>query len=60
MLSATPTPPIEGRDADVERERDWRAIAKLAGKHGIRYRTNTALVRFLADLQAIGERPHAD
>ncbi len=26
---------------------DWRRIAKLAGEYGVRYRTNTSLVRFL-------------
>ena len=29
---------------------DWKRVAKLAGEHGIRYRTNTALVAFLTDL----------
>lgn len=36
-----------------ERGHDWwLAIAKSAGKHGIRYRTNSALEAFLADVAA--------
>lgn len=27
---------------------DWRLIAKAAGEHGVRYRTNTAMAKFLA------------
>lgn len=27
---------------------DWRAVAKAAGEHGVRYRTNAALERFFA------------
>ena len=36
----------------VEVTRDWRRIAKLAGEHGIRYRTNAALEKFLSALSA--------
>lgn len=31
----------------VEADIDWRVVARLAGEHGIRYRTNKALVQFL-------------
>ena len=31
----------------VEADVDWRVVARLAGEHGIRYRTNKALVQFL-------------
>jgi len=31
----------------VEADVDWRIVARLAGEHGIRYRTNKALVQFL-------------
>ncbi|MDF2621801.1 MAG: hypothetical protein K0S00_4460 [Xanthobacteraceae bacterium] len=30
--------------------KDWLQVAKLAGEHGIRYRTNRALERFLSDI----------
>lgn len=30
---------------------DWRLIAKAAGEHGIRYRTNTALLAFLDEIE---------
>jgi hypothetical protein len=30
---------------------DWRLIAKAAGEHGVRYRTNTALLAFLAAIE---------
>ena len=29
---------------------DWRKIALAAGKHGVRYRTNSALLQFFADI----------
>ena len=29
---------------------DWRAIAKAAGEHGVRYRTNSALMAFFAQI----------
>lgn len=32
------------------RVKDWLGVAKAAGEHGIRYRTNRALERFLADI----------
>jgi hypothetical protein len=32
---------------------DWRAVAKLAGEHGVRYRTNTALEQFLAGIATL-------
>lgn len=34
---------------------DWRAIAKLAGEHGVRYRTNTALEQFLAAIRLLSQ-----
>jgi hypothetical protein len=34
----------------TERSLDWLKVAKSAGKHGIRYRTNAALVDFLNDV----------
>lgn len=71
---ATPTPPIEGRDADVERvarEAWWShhesrtrsvALADLdSGSLGtvtLEYADVEAMIR--AALQALGERPHAD
>ena len=36
-------------------EYDWLAIARLAGEHGIRYRTNTALEQFLAALATLSK-----
>jgi len=30
---------------------DWRLIAKAAGEHGVRYRTNTALLAFLDEIE---------
>lgn len=35
---------------------DWVEIAKLAGRHGIRYATNAGLEAFLADVVAIGRQ----
>lgn len=32
--------------------KDWLAVAKAAGQHGIRYRTNRALEAFLSDVRA--------
>ncbi len=32
---------------------DWKLIAKAAGEHGIRYRTNTALAQFLAEIRFV-------
>jgi hypothetical protein len=32
--------------------KDWLQVAKLAGEHGVRYRTNRALERFLSDIRA--------
>ncbi len=32
---------------------DWRVVAKLAGEHGIRYRTNSALVAFITAIRAM-------
>lgn len=34
---------------------DWRAVAKLAGEHGVRYRTNTALEKFLAAIRLLSQ-----
>lgn len=34
---------------------DWRAIAKLAGEHGVRYRTNTAFEKFLAAIRLLSQ-----
>lgn len=31
---------------------DWLKVAKLAGKHGVRYQTNSRMKRFLAALGA--------
>ena len=40
--------------------RDWLAIAKLSGQHGVRYRTNTALEAFLTGVAALSSTPAAD
>lgn len=37
---------------------DWRAIAKAAGEHGVRYRTNSALMAFFAQIGLT--QPQAD
>lgn len=55
---STPVPELQGHVSIASKsppscapgEVDWRKIAKLAGEHGIRYRTNTALLKFLAAL----------
>ena len=44
------TPVATDVAALVEADLDWRVVARLAGEHGIRYRTNKALVQFLAAL----------
>jgi hypothetical protein len=49
--NATQTLPWEGGS-----KLDWRKIAKAAGKHGVRYRTNTALERFLSEIDATQTR----
>lgn len=63
MLAATPTPPIEGRDADVERVA--RAIAKIAHNGRVAEEgywadpctgCNEYRVMARAALQALGER----
>jgi hypothetical protein len=36
---------------------DWRAVAKLAREHGVRYRTNTALEKFLAAIRLLPKGP---
>lgn len=45
-------------DAGAMRESDlnWRAVGKLAGEHGVRFRTNRALIQFL---NAIRNQPDA-
>lgn len=43
-------PPATDVAALVEADIDWRVVARLAGEHGIRYRTNKALVQFFAAL----------
>lgn len=43
------TKPPSGSGARVS---DWLAVAKAAGKHGVRYRTNRALEAFLSDIAA--------
>lgn len=40
---------------DEEVALDWRAVAKLAGEHGVRYRTNTALEKFLAAIRLLSQ-----
>lgn len=39
----------EAREAEVTHD-GWRGIAAAAARHGIRYRTNTALMQFLCDI----------
>lgn len=52
MLAAAPaSPPTETSSAGVEVV-DWRAVAKAAGEHGVRYRTNKALEAFLTDIRS--------
>ncbi len=38
---------------------DWLGVAKSAGEHGIRYRTNAALERFLAEIAPLYRHPPA-
>ena len=38
---------------------DWRAIAKAAGEHGVRYRTNSALMAFFAQIGLTQPQPDA-
>lgn len=49
-MSNTTTEQHEARKRDHDW---WLAVAKSAGKHGIRYRTNSALVAFMADVAAV-------
>lgn len=44
---------LASQRALVEADLDWLAVAKAAGEHGIRYRTNKALVQFLNTLAAL-------
>ncbi len=46
---------LAGHRALVEADLDWLAVAKIAGEHGIRYRTNKALVQFLNAVAALKE-----
>lgn len=41
------TPPVDPEIAAMETDLDWLLVARMAGEHGIRYRTNKALVQFL-------------
>lgn len=55
MLAATPTPPIEGRDADVERVADEMfAIVGRVRRAECTYEEGHAAIR--AAFQALGER----
>lgn len=50
-LYATPpaTAAVDGQRVKV---RDWLAVARAAGQHGVRYRTNRALEAFLSEIRA--------
>ncbi len=48
-----PEPAAVGEEAAMSPQDYWRAVAKSAGEHGVRYRTNRALERFLADEKAL-------
>jgi hypothetical protein len=49
MVNTSPAPAADGQMVKVE---DWLAVAKAAGQHGVRYRTNRALEAFLSDIRA--------
>jgi hypothetical protein len=57
-LYATPPAPAQVEAASLPAQGgvvgvvDWRAVAKAAERHGIRYRTNAALESFLSDIRA--------
>lgn len=38
-------------------EVDWRKVAKLAGEHGVRYRTNAGMAKFIAALYPSPKAP---
>jgi hypothetical protein len=46
--------PIDATQTREAEGLDWRKIAKLAGEHGVRYRTNASFAKFLAALSANG------
>jgi hypothetical protein len=50
-IGATPPAPaaVDGQRVKV---RDWLAVARAAGQHGVRYRTNRALEAFLSEIRA--------
>lgn len=50
---ALATQPATGRT--MGGEVDWRRLAKLAGEHGVRFKTNRGMEAFLAALQNGGE-----
>jgi hypothetical protein len=54
-LYASPTLATVAAGDDEGVALDWRAVAKLAGEHGVRYRTNTALEQFLAAIRLLSQ-----
>lgn len=44
--------PAPAADGQRVKAKDWLAVAKAAGQHGVRYRTNRALEAFLSDIRA--------
>ncbi len=54
-LAAIATQPATSQEG--EGKLDWRKIAKAAGEHGVRYRTNAALERFLSEIAATPTPP---
>jgi hypothetical protein len=49
LLDGATAPAADGQRVKVK---DWLAVAKAAGQHGVRYRTTRALEAFLSDIRA--------
>lgn len=49
VRSSTAPAAVDGQRVKV---RDWLAVARAAGQHGVRYRTNRALEAFLSEIRA--------
>lgn len=52
MREACDPPAPAAVDGQRVKVRDWLAVARAAGQHGVRYRTNRALEAFLSEIRA--------